>query len=143
MLEVVVLPVLGVKDMNNDVAVVQGYPLPFGPTLFAQWGATPEANHPLDLLGNCSNLPIVSTRDNDEQVKGVNEFTAMQHHRLFCQLVGRPLEGHFGEGEGVGRYGPRWKREGRLNASQRTTKRVTKANTNGRVKLMTPTAPQR
>jgi hypothetical protein len=95
-LEVVVLTVLGVKNVDDDVAVVERDPLTFGPPFFSKGVAAGETSDPLYLFGDGLDLAVVTTGEDHQEIKGVNELSAVQDHGLLGQLVGGALKGDGG-----------------------------------------------
>ena len=106
MLEVVVLPILLVKDMENDVPVVKGHPLTTAPAFLAEGLAPSEAGEPFDLFGNGPNLAVIPAGGHDEDVKSVDELAAVQNGRVEGQLLGGSFEGGLNQRSGGGRNGP-------------------------------------
>jgi hypothetical protein len=139
MLEVVVVTRLEIKDVNNDVTVIKGDPFSRRPTLHVS-GFDPEC--PVDasfnLLGNRTDLPVVSPRSDDEGVKGIHEFAQVQDHRIDAEL----LVGTFDDGVDYRRDKSILRAADRAAAgrdrAQRATPRTTTATTKGTLTALTP-----
>jgi hypothetical protein len=89
--EVVVLALLSVKDVDNHVSVIQRHPLTIGPTLFAKGSATRQRDHSLNFLTDCAHLAVISTRDEHQKVKGVNELAGVENNGVLGNLLGGGL----------------------------------------------------
>jgi hypothetical protein len=93
--EVVVLPSLLLKDVHDDIAVVQRHPATVTPALLAQRLATCELGQPLNLFGNSPDLAVVTPGNDDQGVERVNQLTAVENRRVQANLFGGTGNGRF------------------------------------------------
>ena len=143
MFEVVVLPSLFLKDMHDDIAIVQGHPATIAPALLAQGLATLELAEPFDLFGDGPYLTVVTTRNDDQGVKGVNQLSAVEDGGVETNLLGSTSNGRFKQVVGRDGDGPGGQRSGRCFGFQCETPSDTNVTRKGTMSRPRPRISQR